>query len=55
MPQIRTKMNLQKSTKRTHVYGTDVDIVAVKTIYVQQEQLPAPPPKEMTVILEYGE
>lgn len=53
MPKIDVNLDLQKSTKRTHVYGTEADVVAVKTVYVQQEQLPSPPPKVLTLSLEW--
>ena len=47
MKQIQISMTLKKSTKGTHVYeaiGT-----AIPSLYIKKEDLPADPPKSITV------
>ena len=36
-------LSLTKSTKNTHVYGTDEE-VAVKTVYIQKSEMPVATP-----------
>ena len=42
-----------KSTKGTHVYGSDADDAPIKTVYIQRESLPKNPPQMLAVTLTY--
>lgn len=42
---------LKKSTKNTHVY--EAEGTAIPSVYIQKNELPDPPPKTITLTLDY--
>lgn len=48
-------LNLQKSTKGTHVYGTEVADAAVPSVYIKKSALPATPPAQIKLTIEAAE
>lgn len=44
-------MTLIKSTKGTHVYGSDTENVPITTVYVRRTALPTPPPEGITITI----
>ena len=47
----KVEMVLSKSTKSTHVYGADSDIIP--TLYVKKSGLPKDPPINLTVEISF--
>ena len=47
------KLTLTKSTKGTHVYGSDDKDAAVPSVYIKRSALPADPPQAITLTLEH--
>ena len=52
---LNQKLYLAKSTQGTHVYSCDpreLSKVAIKTVYIQKDKLPSPPPVELSITIE---
>lgn len=49
-------MRFRKTTKHTHVYGTDADGVVADTIYLKKSEFPDPdkPPRSIRLTVEFG-
>lgn len=50
---MKTIMKLVKSTKGTHVYGTDDTEAVIPSLYVKKHGLPSVPPQKITVEITY--
>lgn len=48
-------LDFNKSTKNTHVYGSNDPQVAVPSLYVRKDALPSTPPATLKLTLEYTE
>ncbi len=51
----KTTLQYTKSTKRTHVYSTEEEGAAIKTVYIQGESLPKKAPTQITLTIEYDD
>ena len=47
------ELSLVKSTKGTHVYGSDLADAATQSVYVQRAALPEKPPAKITLTLSW--
>lgn len=47
------KLALTKSTPGTHVYATEEKGVICRQIYLTKSELPADPPKSITLVVEW--
>lgn len=49
------KLTLTKSTKGTHVYGSSEENAPIPSVYIKKAALPATPPQNLTLVMEYDE
>ncbi|MCD6064792.1 MAG: hypothetical protein K0R82_2703 [Flavipsychrobacter sp.] len=47
------ELTLVKSTKGTHVYGSDLVDAATQSVYIQRSALPEQPPSTITLTLSW--
>jgi hypothetical protein len=47
------ELTFVKSTKGTHVYGSDVADAATQSVYIQRSALPEKPPAAITLTLSW--
>ncbi|MES2676237.1 MAG: hypothetical protein V4660_18510 [Pseudomonadota bacterium] len=47
------ELTLVKSTKGTHVYGSDLEDAATPSVYVKRSALPEKPPANITLTLSW--
>lgn len=47
------ELSLVKSTKGTHVYGSDQADAATQSVYIQRSALPEKPPATITLTLSW--
>ena len=51
MSKIKVAMTFSKSTKSTHVYSAESEVIP--TLYIKKEGLPEEPPKKLTVEISF--
>lgn len=47
------ELSFVKSTKGTHVYGSDRDDAATPSVYIKRSALPEKPPSKVTLTLSW--
>ena len=55
MPKLVIQLDYTKSTKGTHVYGSEEDDAPVRTLYIKRSALPVMEPKRIAVELAWEE
>lgn len=53
MPSKTVDLTFVKSTKGTHVYGSDAAEAATPSVYIKRAALPETPPKVITLMISW--